>query len=629
MAKKQFKAESKKLLDLMINSIYTNREIFLRELISNASDALDKRRFLALTDKKAADSFVPEIKIEADKTARTLTVTDTGVGMNKEELEENLGTIAHSGSARFLSEAKDKENLNIIGQFGVGFYSAFMVAKKITVESLRLGEEKAWIWTSEGADGYTIEEGSRDKAGTSITLYLREDTDDVNYSDYLDSFRIKTLVRKYSDYVRYPIHMDMEKSRLKEGTENEYETVTENETLNSMIPLWKRNRKDITKDEYNSFYASKFFDHAEPRKVLHYSVEGNLSYTALLYIPGEPPFDYYSPDYEGGVQLYSKGVMIMEEAKNIVPDYFKFVRGIIDSDDLSLNISRETLQEDAQLKAISQSVTKKIKNALAEMLAKERETYEKFFRSFGLTLKYGIYNEYGMRKKDLEDLILFVSSKDSSYVTLKEYTERMKEGQKDIYYACGENAEKIERLPQLEKVRAKGYEVLYFTDRVDEFMVRMMHDYQDHMFKSVSQGDLDLDSEEEKKEKEELKKTHEGMLEEVKKALDGKVVDVRLSTHLTNYPVCLSASEGISFDMEKTLSQIPDENQHFKAGKILEINPEHALFQALNNAYENDKDRLRDYAYLLYNQALLIEGFPIDNAEEYSRLVCELIAKSA
>lgn len=629
MAKKQFKAESKRLLDLMINSIYTNKEIFLRELISNASDALDKRHFLSLTDKEHATQFVPEISIKADKEQRTLTVSDTGVGMNKEELEDNLGTIARSGSAKFMEENKDSKDLDIIGQFGVGFYSAFMVAKKITVNSLRLGETQGYLWTSEGADGYTVTESDKDSVGTTVTLYLREDTEDVKYSEYLDSFRIKTLVRKYSDYVRYPIHMDMEKSRLKEGTENEYETVTENETLNSMIPLWKRNKKDISKEDYNGFYASKFYDHTEPMKVLHYSVEGNLSYTALLYIPGEPPFDYYSPDYKGSLQLYSKGVLIMEDAKNILPDYFKFVRGIVDSDDISLNISREMLQEDAQLKAIAQSVTKKVKNALAEMLAKDREQYETFFKNFGLTLKYGIYNDYGIHKKDLEDLILFESSKDGKYVTLKEYTERMKEGQKEIYYAAGESKEKIEVLPQLEKVRSKGYEVLYFTDRVDEFMIRMMNDYQDHTFKSISQGDLDLDTEEEKKEKEELKKTNEPMLNAMKDALAGKVSDVRISTHLTDYPVCLTADEGISFEMEKTLRNVPNGGMGLKAAKILEVNPNHPLFETLKKIYEKDPSKLGKYAGLLYSQALLIEGFPIEDAVEYSRLVCEMMVDAA
>ena len=626
MAKQQFKAESKKLLDLMINSIYTNKEIFLRELISNASDALDKRHFLSLTDKEHQDHAILGIDLSIDKDARTLTIKDTGIGMNKKDLEENLGTIANSGSQAFKDANKDAKGLDIIGQFGVGFYSAFMVSKKITVDSLKLGEKQAYRWTSEGADGYTVSPINRTEVGSSITLFLRDDTDDFKYSDYLDSFKIKTLVQKYSDYVRYPIHMDMEVSKLKEGSKDEYETVTENQTLNSMIPLWRRNKKDIKKAEYDSFYSAKFFDYTAPRKVIHYSVEGNLSYHALLFIPGKTPFNFYSQDYESGIQLYSKGVFIMDKAKDIVPDYFKFVHGVIDSDDVSLNISREMLQQDAQLKTISKSVTNKIKGTLVEMLTKDRDEYEKFFADFGLQLKYGIYNSYGMNKDELQDLILFKSSKEDKYVTLKEYVERMKPDQKEIYYVSGDSLEAIKKLPQLEKVQDKGYEVLYLLDRVDEFMIKILNAYNEKQFKSITQGELNLDTEEEKKEKEELEKNNSDLLGKLKDALKDQVKDVKLSTHLTDYPVCLSADEGISFEMEKTLDQVPESfGGKIKAGKILEINPNHELFKTLQKINEKSPDKLKDYASLLFDQAMLIEGFNIADPVEYSKRVCQMM----
>ena len=626
MAKQQFKAESKKLLDLMINSIYTNKEIFLRELISNASDALDKRHFLSLTDKEHQDHAILGIDLSIDKDKRTLTIKDTGIGMNKKDLEENLGTIANSGSQAFKDANKDAKGLDIIGQFGVGFYSAFMVSKKITVDSLKLGEKQAYRWSSEGADGYTVSPIERSEVGSAITLFLRDDTDDFKYSDYLDSFKIKTLVQKYSDYVRYPIHMDMEVSKLKEGSKDEYETVTENQTLNSMIPLWRRNKKDIKKEEYDSFYSSKFFDYTAPRKVIHYSVEGNLSYHALLFIPGKTPFNFYSQDYESGIQLYSKGVFIMDKAKDIVPDYFKFVHGVIDSDDVSLNISREMLQQDAQLKTISKSVTNKIKGTLVEMLTKDREEYEKFFADFGLQLKYGIYNSYGMNKDELQDLILFKSSKEDKYVTLKEYVERMKPDQKEIYYVSGDSLEAIKKLPQLEKVQGKGYEVLYLLDRVDEFMIKILNAYNEKPFKSITQGELNLDSEEEKKEKEELEKNNSDLLGKLKEALKDQVKDVKLSTHLTDYPVCLSADEGISFEMEKTLDQVPESSGgKIKAGKILEINPNHELFKTLQKINKKSPDKLKDYASLLFDQAMLIEGFNIADPVEYSKRVCQMM----
>ena len=626
MAKKQFKAESKRLLDLMINSIYTNKEIFLRELISNASDALDKRHFVSLTDKSLKDKSPLEINISVDKENRTLTISDTGIGMNKDDLENNLGVIAKSGSDTFKAENKDASE--IIGQFGVGFYSAFMVANKISVESRKLGEDKAYLWQSSGPDGYTVTESDKEKIGTIITLYIKEDTDDYKYSDFLDTLQIQNLVRKYSDYIRYPIHMDVETTRLKEGSDNEYETITENKTLNSMIPLWKRKKKDITKQEYNDFYQSKFYDYSDPLKVIHYSLEGNVNYNALLFIPSVTPFNYYSPDYKSGVQLYSKGVFIMEDADGLVPDYFKFIKGIIDSDDISLNISRELLQEDKQLKSISKSLSSKIKGALVEMVTKEREDYIKFFENFGSSLKYGIYNSYGINKDELQDLLIFKSSKNGEYVTLKEYCERMKEDQKNIYYVCGDSIEAIEKLPQMEKIKSKDYEVLYFLDRVDEFMVRMMNTYNDFTFQSVSQADLDLDSEEEKKEKEEIQNSNKSLLDEMKSALKDKVSDVRLSNSLVDYPVCLSSdSNGISFEMEKTLQALP-QSQGLKATRILEINPHHELFKTLQNVYEKDKEEIGQYADLLYQQALLIEGFALEDPVAYSKEVCDLLVKA-
>ena len=625
MAKQQFKAESKRLLDLMINSIYTNKDIFLRELISNASDALDKRNFLSLTNnEKRIDTNDLTITLTLDKENRTFTITDTGIGMTKEELENNLGTIAKSGSLDFKQNNEPMEGIDIIGQFGVGFYSAFMVAEKITVDTLSVNDTQAYVWESEGADGYTITPSNRTTYGTTITLYLRKNEDEENYDSYLDTYKIKSLVTKYSDYVRYPIQMLVEVSRLKEDTENEYVTEFELQTLNSMVPLWKRNKKDITQEEYDNFYMNKYMDWEKPHKVLHYSVEGNLSYNALLYIPSKTPFNFYSQDYEAGLQLYSKSVFIMDNAKDLIPDYFRFVKGLVDSDDVSLNISREILQQDRQLKAIAKSLEKKIKNLLVDMLVKEREEYEKFFINFGLQLKYGMYSDYGTHKEQLQDLILFYSSHSDKYTTLKEYVERMKEEQKHIYYVSGDSIEAIQKLPQMERLTQKGYEVLYFLDDVDEFAIRVLNTYMDKPFKSINQGDLDLDTEEEKQEKETLKKENESLLEALKEALKDQVSDVTISSRLSTHPVCLVSDEGISFEMEKVLAQMPDGNG-LKATRILEINPNHEIFKTLQKVYNNNKDALVNYADLLYTQALLIEGFPIEDPVAYTNKVCQMM----
>lgn len=627
MSKKQFKTESKRLLDLMINSIYTNKEIFLRELISNASDALDKRHYLSLTDNNYSYQQPLTINISVDKDNRTLTISDNGVGMDKEELENNLGTIAHSGSLNFKEQMEKKDEIDIIGQFGVGFYSAFMVAKKIVVISKK-PNNPAYKWESSGEDGYSISEAEKETEGTDITLYLRDDTEEVNYSDYLDKYQIETLVKKYSDYVRYPITMMVEKSVPVEGKEDEYQTIEELKTLNTMVPLWRRDKKDIKEEEYNSFYKSQFNDWNDPQEVIHYSLEGNISYKALLYIPSKAPYNYYSKDYQPGLQLYSKGVFIMNNAKDLLPDYYYFVKGLIDTDDVSLNISREILQQNSQLQALNKSVSKKIKSTLVNMLTKDREKYEKFFKNFGYSLKYGCYEDYGMHKDELVDLLLFYSSKEEKYVTLKEYKERMSEEQKDIYYASGKSIESIKKLPQIEQLLSKGYEVLYFVDDIDEFVVMMLNQYDGKNFKSAQKASSDFDSEEEKENKEKLEKDNKSLLETMTSALDGKVKEVRISSRLKSHPVCLVAEDnGISMEMEKYLSQLPTD-QNPKATKILEINPEHEIFKVLQKVYENNKDAVKDYADILYQQALLIEGFPIDDPVEYSNKICKLMQEA-
>ena len=616
MAIKQFKTESKRLLDLMANSIYTNTDIFLRELISNASDAIDKRYYLSLTDTSVtADDL--KIKVACDKKARTITISDNGIGMSKEDLENNLGTIAKSGSLEFKENLDEKEKVDIIGQFGVGFYSAFMVADKIEVTSFKVGEEKAYKWIGT-MEGYEVKTANKDDYGSVITLYVKENTKEKKYDDYLDSNNLQVLIKKYSDFIRYPIVMDVEVTK-------EDKTEIEEKTINSMVPIWKKAKKDLKEEDYNEFYSMTYYDFEKPLKTLHYKVEGNTSYSALLYIPSVRPFNYYSTDYKMGLKLYSKGVFIKDEAKELVSDYFRFVRGVVDSDDLSLNISREILQEDYQMTALKKSIDKKIKSALVKMLENERETYEKFFEQFGTQLKFGTYDNYGMNKDELIDLLIFKSSKEDKYVTLKEYVERMKEDQKDIYYATGETIEAIKELPQLEKVLDKGYEVLYFTDNVDEFMANIIGNYSDKPFKSLLQGDLDLDTQEEKEEVEKKSNDNKDLLTTLKDELKDKVSDVKLSTRLKTSPVCLVSDDGISINMAKTLNAMNQGN--IQANKILEINPDHELFKALAKVYETNKD-LSEYANLLYDQALLIAGLTIEDPLAYTKRVSDLMLKA-
>ena len=616
MAIKQFKTESKRLLDLMANSIYTNTDIFLRELISNASDAIDKRYYLSLTDTSVtADDL--KIKVACDKKARTITISDNGIGMSKEDLENNLGTIAKSGSLEFKENLDEKEKVDIIGQFGVGFYSAFMVADKIEVTSFKVGEEKAYKWIGT-MEGYEVKTANKDDYGSVITLYVKENTKEKKYDDYLDSNNLQVLIKKYSDFIRYPIVMDVEVTK-------EDKTEIEEKTINSMVPIWKKAKKDLKEEDYNEFYSMTYYDFEKPLKTLHYKVEGNTSYSALLYIPSVRPFNYYSTDYKMGLKLYSKGVFIKDEAKELVSDYFRFIRGVVDSDDLSLNISREILQEDYQMTALKKSIDKKIKSALVKMLENERETYEKFFEQFGTQLKFGTYDNYGMNKDELIDLLIFKSSKEDKYVTLKEYVERMKEDQKDIYYATGETIEAIKELPQLEKVLDKGYEVLYFTDNVDEFMANIIGNYSDKPFKSLLQGDLDLDTKEEKEEVEKKANDNKDLLATLKEELKDKVSDVKLSTRLKTSPVCLVSDDGISINMAKTLNAMNQGN--IQANKILEINPDHELFKALAKVYETNKD-LSEYANLLYDQALLIAGLTIEDPLAYTKRVSDLMLKA-
>lgn len=616
MAIKKFKTESKRLLDLMANSIYTNTDIFLRELISNASDAIDKRYYLSLTDTSVTAEDL-KIKVACDKKARTITISDNGIGMSKEDLENNLGTIAKSGSLEFKENLDEKEKVDIIGQFGVGFYSAFMVADKIEVTSFKVGEEKAYKWIGT-MEGYEVKAANKDDYGSVITLYVKENTKEKKYDDYLDTNNLQVLIKKYSDFIRYPIVMDVEVTK-------EDKTEIEEKTINSMVPIWKKAKKDLKEEDYNEFYSMTYYDFEKPLKTLHYKVEGNTSYSALLYIPSVRPFNYYSTDYKMGLKLYSKGVFIKDEAKELVSDYFRFVRGVVDSDDLSLNISREILQEDYQMTALKKSIDKKIKSALVKMLENERETYEKFFEQFGTQLKFGTYDNYGMNKDELIDLLIFKSSKEDKYVTLKEYVERMKEDQKDIYYATGETIEAIKELPQLEKVLDKGYEVLYFTDNVDEFMANIIGNYSDKPFKSLLQGDLDLDTKEEKEEVEKKANDNKDLLATLKEELKDKVSDVKLSTRLKTSPVCLVSDDGISINMAKTLNAMNQGN--IQANKILEINPDHELFKALAKVYETNKD-LSEYANLLYDQALLIAGLTIEDPLAYTKRVSDLMLKA-
>lgn len=634
METKQFKAESKRLLDMMIHSIYTHKEIFLRELISNASDAIDKLYFKSLTDDKVGlnkDDFA--IWITADKDTRTLKIADNGIGMTEEELENNLGTIANSGSFKFKNENKLDEDNQIIGQFGVGFYSAFMIAKKVTVTSKAYGSDKAYRWESEGVDGYTITEDSKGSAGTEIILELLDDTDDENYSEFLDQYRIKSLVKKYSDYIRFPIKMEVTHSRPKDQTEEEkkegkapeYEDYIEVETLNSMVPLWKKNKNELKDEDYKHFYTEKFFDYSEPLKYAHVKNEGNANYDALLYIPSKAPFDYYSKEYEKGLQLYSNGVLIMDKCADLLPDYFSFVKGLVDSDDLSLNISRELLQHDRQLKVIAKSIEKTISSELKKMLRNDREKYEEFWKAFGLQLKYGIYSDYGMHKDKLQDLLMFTSSKENKLVTLDEYVTGMGEEQKYIYYAVGDSIARIEQLPQTELVKDKGFEILYLTDNVDEFAIKSLREYKDKEFRSVSADDLGIENTEKQEEIKAKEEENSGLLKELAAALDGKVTKVILSQRLKSHPVCLTSEGDISLEMEKVLNSMPTD-QKIHAQRVLEINPEHEIFNKLKAISEaGDKEKLAKYAQLLYTQALLIEGISIENPVEFSNLICELM----
>ncbi|MBQ6449157.1 molecular chaperone HtpG [Cytobacillus oceanisediminis] len=624
METKEFKAESKRLLEMMINSIYSQKEVFLRELISNASDAIDKIYYKALTDDTInfeKDNYF--IKIKADKENRTLTISDTGIGMTKEELETNLGTIAKSGSLSFKMENEAKDGHDIIGQFGVGFYAAFMVADEVTVITKSLNSDTSYKWFSKGADGYTIEETDKDTIGTDIILKMKDNTEDDQYDEFLEEYRLKTIIKKYSDFIRYPIKMDVTSSKLKEGTENEYEEIIEEQIINSMVPIWRKNKSELTEEDYQNFYEEKRYGYDKPLKHIHVSVDGAIRYNAILYIPEKTPFDYYSKEYEKGLELYSNGVLIMEKCGDLLPDYFSFVKGMVDSEDLSLNISREMLQQDRQLKRIEKNLTKKIKSQLLSLLKDEREKYESFYQSFGRQIKFGVYNDFGMNKEMLQDLLLFYSSKEKKLVSLDEYVERMPEDQKFIYYATGDSIDRIEKLPQTELVADKGYEILYLTDDIDEFAIKMIATYKEKEFKSVSSGDLGLDQEEEKEEKE-VTEENKALFDYMKDILSDKVKNVKVSTRLKSHPVCLTAEGEVSIEMEKVLSMMPD-NQNIKADKVLEINKNHEIFQSLKDAFENDKDKVTLYTNLLYNQALLIEGLSIEDPVEFTNNMCKLM----
>lgn len=630
---KQFKAESKRLLDMMINSIYTHKEIFLRELISNASDAIDKLYFKSLTDDKVGmnkDDF--KIEITADKENKVLTISDNGIGMTADELENSLGIIANSGSFKFKNENEKTDDVDIIGQFGVGFYSAFMVAKEVEVRSKAYGSDKAYMWKSSGADGYTIEECDKDSVGTEIRLTLKDDTETECYDEYLEASTIKELVKKYSDYIRFPIKMDVEKTKRKadakedDYSDDAYETVIENETLNSMVPLWRKNKNELKPEDYNNFYKEKFFDYTDPLKYIHSKIEGTVTYDSLLFIPARAPFNFYSKDYEKGLQLYSSGVLISDKCADLLPDYFSFVRGLVDSADLSLNISREMLQHDHQLKTIAKSIEKTIKSELKKMLNNEREKYEQFWKTFGIQIKFGVYDNYGRDKDAVEDLLMFNSSHENKLTTLDEYVSRMKEEQKYIYYAAGDSVEKIQALPQTELLRDKGYEILYLTDNVDEFAVKVLMRHGDKEFRNVSEGDLGIDTEAEKEETKKLAEENKDMLSFITAALDGKVKETKISDKLKSHPVCISSSGQISLEMEKILNQNP-QNEKVKSEKVLEINPNHKIFAAMQKLYGEDKEKFKDYASILYDQALLIEGMQIEDPVEFSNKICALMAE--
>ena len=636
MAKKQFKAESKRLLDLMINSIYTHKEIFLREIISNASDAIDKLAYRSLTEDTGISRSDFEIRIAVDQEHRTLTVSDNGIGMDKEELEKNLGTIARSGSLQFKEDMQKAENaseaVDIIGQFGVGFYSAFMVADNVSVLTRKYGEEQAYLWQSAGADGYTITPCEKDTCGTDVILKLKADTEDEDYGRYLQQYTLEGLVKKYSDYIRYPIRMNVKRSRPVESEDENgekktaYEDYYEDETMNSMVPIWQKKKDEVTDEEYDQFYMSKFSDFEKPAMRVSASVEGAVSYNALLFVPARAPFDYYTKEYKKGLQLYTSGVLIMECCEDLLPDYFSFVKGVVDSQDLSLNISREMLQHDRQLRRIASNLEKKIKSELSRQLTSDREKYEKFFGTFGLQLKYGVVSDYGAHKDLLKDLVLFYSEKEQKMVTLSEYVEKMGEDQKYIYYAAGESHAKLSQLPQTELVRDRGYDILFLTDDVDEFVVQTLMNYNEKEFRSVSAEDLGLETEEEKEQKKQEAEDNKDLLDFVKDTMGDKLKEVRLSNKLKSHPVCLVPDSGLSFEMEKYLNRVaPNEDQKLHSGRILELNADHPAFAALKNAYENDKDKAGKYAQLLYAQALLIADLPLEDPSAYTDLVCGLM----
>ena len=624
MEKKQFKAESQRLLDLMINSIYTHQEIFLREIISNASDAMDKLAYTALTDDKVGLSrgdFAVTITRDADR--RVLTVSDNGIGMDRAEMEENLGTICKSGSLGFKQTMEKQEDIDIIGQFGVGFYSAFMVASSVTVISRKYGSDKAFKWVSDGADGYTIEETTRDSVGTDVIMTLKADTEDEKYSEFLGEYKIRELIRKYSDYIRYPIRMEVTKSRKKEDSD-EYEQYSEMETLNSMVPIWQRSAKDVTEEEYNSFYREKFFDYNKPAKTIHMSAEGTVSFKALLYVPGKAPYDFYTKDFKRGLQLYSSGVMIMENCEELLPEHFRFVRGVVDSQDLSLNISREMLQHNRQVTIIARNIEKKIKNELNDLLKNDREKYEAFYGVFGRQLKYGTVADFGAHKDAVQDLLLFFSAKEGKTITLKEYVEAMAEGQEKIYYAPGENKDRLAKLPQVQTLKSKGYDVLLFTEDVDEFIPQTLMAYGEKQFCNVTTEDLGLQTEEEKKQIEEKAEELKGFLTFVKETLGEQVKEVKLSANLGSHPVCVTPDAGMSFEMEKYMKKVNPE-MAFPVGRILELNPDHEAVKAMEKAMTEDTLKAKDYAQLLYCQALLMAELPLDDPMAYTELVCKLM----
>lgn len=619
MSKKQFKAESKKLLDMMINSIYTNPDIFLRELISNASDAIDKLYYRSLTEKdKKIKRDKLEIFVDTDSDKRIIRITDNGIGMTEEELEDNLGTIAKSGSELFKENNEAKKDISIIGQFGVGFYSSFMVASKVVVRSKSIDSDKAYRWESSGATGYTITEDDKDSNGTEITLYLKEDTDNFNYSEYLDNYKLMNIIKKYSDYIRYPIKMN-----IKEEDDKVSEKV-----VNSMIPIWKKKQKDVKEEEYNDFYTDKFYDYEKPLKVIKSDVEGLTSYSALLFIPSHAPYNYYTKEYEKGLQLYSRGVLIMDKCEEIVPDYFSFVKGLVDSEDIALNISRETMQSNHQIKLIAKNIENKIQKELMNMLKEDRDNYEKFYESFGMQFKHGIYSSYGMNKDKLEDLLLFYSSKDLKYTTLSEYVERMKEEQKEIYYASGDSKDMIKMLPQVEMMLDKGYEILYLTEYLDEFVIKMLGSYKEKQFKNVCDGGIDTLSDDEKKEIEEINTSNKEMLDKIREMLNGSVKEVRFTNNLNNHPVCLTSSGELSTSMEKIINTMPNQGEKVSAETILEINYKHEISNKLKELYDNNKmEELEKYGKILYNQARLISGLSVDNQSDITNIICELISK--